>query len=625
MSNEYNASSISVLEGLDPVRVRPGMYTDTTRPNHLAQEIIDNAVDEALEGHATEIVITLRENGFLVIRDDGRGIPIDIHPEKGIPAVEMIFTSLHSGGKFDEANYKYSGGLHGVGSSVVNALSSRLDVNVYRDGYCYSIAFEDGYKVSDLTKVKVKGAKRGTEVSFKPNPKYFDSPNYHLGKLVSLLKSKAVLCRGIKVVFNNEIDGSQQEWCYSSGVKEYLESELAGRDILPASEHFTMDFKGSTCQIEMSLVWSGDDGALIADSYVNLIPTVQGGTHVAAVKTGVANSLREFCEKRNLLPKKIKLTADDIFDKCHYIVSLKLTNPSFLGQVKEKLASREFVQELTNAVKSYLDTFINSIGEDGVAIAEMIIARASARLKTKTEVVRKKIGLGPVLPGKLADCVSNDLNSTELYLVEGDSAGGSAKQARDRNFQAILPLRGKILNTWEVDSADVMGSEEIKNFAIAIGVMPGSNDLSGLRYGKICVLADADSDGLHIATLICAMVFRHFKALLDDGRFYIALPPLYRIGIGKKVFYALNDEERELIVKREGSKSKVGVDVQRFKGLGEMNPLQLKETVMNSGSRRLIKLMSSDSDADHNVINMLLNKKLAQSRKSWIESGGKIN
>lgn len=622
MSEVYNASSISVLKGLDPVRIRPGMYTDISRPNHLAQEIIDNAVDEALEGFATEILVTLTKDNTFIVQDNGRGIPVDIHPDVEVSALEVIFTTLHAGGKFSDDSYTYSGGLHGVGSSVVNALSSRLDIWVYRDGLQYHMSFENGYKKDDLSSVKGPRGVKGTKISFTPDGKYFDSQNFSVTRLIPLLKSKAVLCPGLKVLFSNEIDGSKHEWQYASGLRDYMLVAMDGLETLPKNDVFSVNFKGKGSEAEICMSWSVDGEGLVTESYVNLIPTVQGGTHVAAVKSGVALSIRGFCEKRNLLPKKMTLSADDIFECCHYIISLKLTDPSFSGQTKEKLSSREFSPELSGAVKDYLDSYLNAHVDIGEAIAEMIIDRATARLDKSKKTTRKKVGIGPVLPGKLSDCKFTDVDSTELYIVEGDSAGGSAKQARDRDYQAILPLRGKILNSWEETSEGILSSEEIRNISIAIGVSPGSDDLSGLRYGKICILADADSDGLHIATLMCGLFYKHFRPLLDAGHIYIAMPPLYRIDIGKVVFYALDEQEKEDILKKQSKSARATPNIQRFKGLGEMNPSQLKETVMDKDSRRLLRMIVKDSDLSQELLDMLLKKKLANKRKTWIEAGG---
>lgn len=622
---KYDSSSIEVLSGLDPVRRRPGMYTDTNRPNHLAQEVIDNSVDEALAGHASEITVTLTKEHHLIVEDDGRGMPIDIHPEEGVSGVELIFTKLHAGGKFSNDNYEYSGGLHGVGISVVNALSKRVDVWVKRDGKEFHMAFEDGEKAVELTNRNIRGKATGTKVMFEPDAKYFDSSNFSVSRLTQLLRIKAVLCPNLKVTFINEKDESEQVWQYKDGLRDYMTALMNDIDVLPNDRPIIAEMDTETCKAEVCLAWSNDDAAIISESYVNLIPTIQGGTHVSSIKTAAANAVRDFCERRGILNKKITITPDDVFDRCHFIISLKHLDPQFSGQTKEKLSNSDFKNDLIGAVKDYLDTFFNQHVDVGMAISELAISRAEHRIKAKKKVVRKKITQGPVLPGKLADCTTTDIEQSEIYLVEGDSAGGSAKQARDRIFQAIMPLRGKILNTWEVPGDEILNSEEVKNFATAIGVDPGSEDISGLRYGKVCVLADADSDGLHIAVLICCLVYRHFPALIRNGHFYIALPPLYRIDVGKDVFYALDEEEKESILE-DISKSKKNkkVNIQRFKGLGEMNPPQLRETVMVPENRRLLQLEIISNDSSEEMLNMLLHKKMSAHRKTWLEDKGNL-
>lgn len=625
MTDNYNSQSIEVLEGLDPVKKRPGMYTDTTRPNHLAQEVIDNSVDEALAGYSNKLNVILHSDNRLSVEDAGRGIPVDIHKEKGIPAVELILTTLHSGGKFSKDNYQYSGGLHGVGISVVNALSSRVDVWVKRAGTEYHISFEDGAVKDKLSNRKIREKSSGTRICFLPDPSYFDSPKFSTSKLIQLLKTKAVLCPGLEVNFYDEKSDETHTWHYESGLQDYMSVLMNDIETLPEETPIIAELKSETCEADLAMAWATDDAAIISESYVNLIPTIQGGTHVNAVKAGAVASVRDFCEHHNLIKQKITITADDVFDRCHFILSLKLPDPQFAGQTKEKLSNREFVSDLSGAVKDYLDTFFNQNVEVGTAIAEMAISKAQQRNNQKKKVVRKKIGNGMVLPGKLTDCVSSDTDRTEIYLVEGDSAGGSAKQARDKEYQAILPLRGKILNTWEVDRYAVMDSQEVSNFATAIGVEPGSDDLSGLRYGKVCVLADADSDGLHIATLICGLVYRHFPALIREGHFYMAMPPLYRIDLGKEVFYAVDDEEKEsIIASLKKKKPNATPNIQRFKGLGEMNPSQLKETVMEPENRRLLKIEVLDDDESTSVMNLLLGKKMASGRKAWLEDKGDL-
>lgn len=626
MTEIYDSSSIDVLKGLDPVKARPGMYTDTVRPNHLSQEVIDNGVDEALAGHATEINVVLSsDQKTITVTDNGRGMPVDMHKSEKKPAIEVIFTHLHSGGKFTNDNYQISGGLHGVGISVVNALSKRVDVWVQRDSHEYHMAFENGDVAEKLTKRKIRTKNTGTKVQFTPDEKYFDSANFSATRLTSLLRTKAVLCPGLKVTFLDEKTNNENVWVYENGLKDYMTGQMNGMESLPSDKPIIAVANTETCKADIALAWSVDEDVSISESYVNLIPTVQGGTHVGALKTGAAAAVRDFCEHHNLIKGKLTITADDVFDKCNFILSLKIPDPQFAGQTKEKLSNREFAQDLSNAVKDYLETFFHQNLDVGTAIAELAVSRALHRTNKKKKVIRKKIGQGPLLPGKLTDCTLSDTDVTEVYFVEGDSAGGSAKQARDRTFQAILPLRGKILNTWEVDSDEILNSEEISNISTAIGVQPNSSDLSGLRYGKVCVLADADSDGLHIATLICGLIYKHFRAIIENGHFYIAMPPLYRIDLGKDVYYALDEEEKEEIISKiKKKKPNATPNVQRFKGLGEMNPLQLKETVMEPKNRRLLKIESLDDEDTDTVMHMLLGKKMAAGRKSWLESKGNL-
>jgi len=623
--SSYDASSIEVLSGLEPVRKRPGMYTDTTRPNHLAQEVIDNSVDEAMAGHAKKVEIILYKDGSLEVKDDGRGMPVDIHPEEGVPGVEVILTKLHAGGKFSNSNYQFSGGLHGVGVSVVNALSSRLDVWVKRGGQEYNIAFADGNKVSDLTVVgKVGKQNTGTRVRFWPDPAFFDSPRISVSKLKHVLRAKAVLCPGLHVTFLDEKSGESEEWYYEDGLSDYLGSALQGFTLLPeelfvagtASEHEAADW---------AVAWLPEGGELITESYVNLIPTAQGGTHVNGLRTGLTDAIREFCEFRNLLPRGVKLAPDDVWDKCAYVLSVKLEDPQFSGQTKERLSSRECAPFVSGVVKDAFSLWLNQHTEAGELIAMLAISNAQSRMRAGKKVVRKKVTSGPALPGKLADCSSQDLSRAELFLVEGDSAGGSAKQARDRVYQAIMPLRGKILNTWEVESAEVLASQEVHDISVAIGVEPGSDELKGLRYGKICILADADSDGAHIATLLCALFLRHFRSLVDAGHVYVAMPPLFRIDVGKQVFYALDEAERQGVLDRiAADKLRGKVSIQRFKGLGEMNPLQLRETTIDPDTRRLVQLTLDSGDDTHQMMDMLLAKKRAADRRAWLESKGNL-
>lgn len=627
MSKQYTADSIEVLSGLDPVKRRPGMYTETDRPNHLAQEVIDNSVDEALAGHAKQIDVILHKDNSLSVSDDGRGMPVDIHPEEGVSGVELILTRLHAGGKFNNENYTFSGGLHGVGVSVVNALSKLLEVQIKRDGQVHRIGFADGEKVSDLEVVDSCGKRNtGTTVRFLADPKYFDTPKYSVSRLKHNLRAKAVLCPGLKVTFTDQTSGKseKEEWYYEDGLSAYLKGTTQVYETLPA-DPFIGELKGEEDAVEWAVQWLPEGGELTCESFVNLIPTAQGGTHVNGFRTGLLEAMREFCEFRNLLPRGVKLTAEDIWERCAYILSAKTRDPQFSGQTKERLSSRHIAAFISGAVKDAFSLWLNKHVEEGEALAENVIANAQRRLRSSKKVVRKKVTQGPALPGKLADCSGAETHRSELFLVEGDSAGGSAKQARDRQFQAIMPLRGKILNTWEVDSGEILASQEIHDISVAIGVEPGSTDLEGLRYGKICILADADSDGAHIATLICALFLRHFKPLVDAGHVYVAMPPLYRIDAAKDVFYALDDDEREGIVERiRAERKNVKINVQRFKGLGEMNPLQLRETTMDPDTRRLVQLTINAEDNAHEMLDMLLAKKRSADRKSWLESKGNL-
>ncbi|SCC31553.1 topoisomerase-4 subunit B [Gilliamella bombicola] len=617
----YNAVDIEVLKGLDPVRHRPGMYTDTTRPNHLGQEVIDNSVDEAIAGHARQIKVTLYEDNSLEVIDDGRGMPVDIHPEEGVPAIELLLCRLHAGGKFSNKNYQFSGGLHGVGISVVNALSKRVEVTVHRDGQVYEMAFENGNKVEDLHITGTCGRRNtGTKVHFWPDEKYFDSPRFSVPRLSHLLKAKAVLCPGLEISFKDKINNTEQRWCYQDGLKDYLMESVSGYSLLPEIP-FTGSHIGETEAVEWALLWMPEGGELLTESYVNLIPTIQGGTHVNGLRQGLLDAMREFCEFRNLLPRGLKLTADDIWERCAYVISVKMQEPQFAGQTKERLSSRQSAAFVSAIVKDAFSLWLNQHVQLAELLAEMVISSAQKRLKASKKVIRKKLTSGPALPGKLADCSSQDLSRTELFLVEGDSAGGSAKQARDREFQAIMPLKGKILNTWEVSSDEVLGSQEIHDISVAIGIDPDSDDLSQLRYGKICILADADSDGLHIATLLCALFVRHFRAMVEHGHVFVAMPPLYRIDLGKEVHYALDEEEKEGIL--EQLKRKKGKpNVQRFKGLGEMNPLQLRETTMDPNTRRLVQLSLDDAEQTMALMDMLLAKKRSEDRREWLQEKG---
>ena len=625
MTEQYTAKDIEVLTGLDPVRKRPGMYTDTARPNHLAQEVIDNSVDEALAGHASSIAVVLYKDGSLGVTDNGRGMPTDLHPEKKQPGVEVILTTLHAGGKFSDKNYQFSGGLHGVGVSVVNALSKQLDVVIRRGGNVYQMTFKDGQKASELSVVDTCGKRNtGTQLRFWPDASYFDSAKFSVPKLKHLLRAKAVLCSGLEVKFTDENTGDSHVWLFQNGLQDYLLESTQGFETLPV-EGFLGSMAGTTEAVDWAVQWLPEGGEVVEESYVNLIPTAQGGTHVNGLRTGLLEAIREFCEFRNLLPRGVKLTGEDIWQGCAYILSFKMSDPQFSGQTKERLSSREAAGFISGIVKDAFSLWLNQHTGDADAIAQHCISQATKRMRSSKKVVRKKLTSGPALPGKLADCTSDDPARTELFLVEGDSAGGSAKQARDRVFQAIMPLRGKILNTWEVDAQDVLASQEVQNISIALGIDPGSDDLSKLRYGKVCILADADSDGLHIATLICALFLRHFRPLVSHGHVCVAMPPLYRIDVGKDVFYALDDHEKNGVLERiEAEKLRGKVNVQRFKGLGEMNPMQLRETTMAPDTRRLVQL-SLDTTADtDSLMDMLLAKKRAPERKAWLESKGNL-
>ena len=624
MSSRYNAADIEVLSGLEPVKRRPGMYTDTSRPNHLAQEVIDNAVDEALAGHARQIDVVLYKDGSCEVADDGRGMPVDIHPEEKIPGVELILTRLHAGGKFSNRNYTFSGGLHGVGVSVVNALSKLVEVHIKRDGAEHRITFRDGDRATPLEVVGTVGKKNtGTRVRFWPDPKYFDSPKFNVRALRHLLRAKAVLCPGLVVTLFDEATGERDRWHFEDGLRDYLRGELAGRELLPPEL-----FVGALVREEETVDWAVawvPEGELVQESYVNLIPTPQHGTHVNGLRTGLTDALREFCDFRNLLPRGVKLAPEDVWDRVSFVLSLKMTDPQFSGQTKERLSSRQAAAFVEGAAHDAFSLWLNQHVDMGERIAQIAIERAAARLKTEKQVVRKKVTQGPALPGKLADCTSQDLSRTELFLVEGDSAGGSAKQARDKDFQAILPLRGKILNTWEVASSSVLASQEVHDLAVAIGCDPGKDDLTGLRYGKIIILADADSDGLHIATLLSALFLRHFPALVRAGHVFVAMPPLFRVDVGKQVFYALDEEEKRLLLEKiEREKIKGQVSVTRFKGLGEMNPQQLRESTIHPDTRRLVQLTIDDDVETHGLMDMLLARKRAADRKAWLEQKGDL-
>ena len=625
MAREYTAKSIEVLSGLDPVKKRPGMYTETPRPNHLALEVMDNSIDEALGGFASKISVCLFKDGSLSVEDDGRGMPVDIHPDEGIPAVELIFTRLHAGAKFSNEDYKFSGGLHGVGVSVVNALSLHLEAEIKRDGKKYSIRFEDSEKKIDLKTIDSVGQKNtGTKVTFLADPQYFDNAKISASQLTAALKAKAVLSPGLKISFSDENTGNSESWCFVDGLASYLAASNQGGEVVP-SDPFEGEYLSEEGGLTWALQWVQGIADPISESYVNLIPTSQGGTHVNGTRSGLTEALKEFCDFRSLVPRGVKLTADDIWLNCSSIISAKVKDPQFTGQTKERLSSKEFSNISSQIIKDSFSLWLNQHTEEGETIAEICIANAQARQKSNKKVDRKKIVSGPALPGKLTDCTSDDPEQGELFLVEGESAGGSAKRARDRNFQAILPLKGKIMNTWEVDVSEVLASQEVNNIAIALGVEPGSNNLDGLRYGKVCILADADSDGLHIATLLCALFLKHFRPLVEAGRVYVSMPPLYRIDHGKDVYYALDDPEKDNLVNELQKKNKrTKIEVQRFKGLGEMNASQLRETTMLPGARRLVQLTVKNGDKSSQMVDMLLSKKRSQDRKEWLEDKGNL-
>ena len=624
MSDQYQASDIEVLQGLDPVKRRPGMYTDTTRPNHLVAEVVDNAVDEALAGHAKKIAVSLYKDGSISVTDDGRGMPIDPHPEHQLPGVELILTRLHAGGKFSGKNYKFSGGLHGVGVSVVNALSTKLVCEIKRGGHVHEIVFKDGLTDQNLTITGDVGKRNtGTLVHFWPDASYFDSGNVSRPQLRHLLKAKAILCPGLAISLHDEVDDSDETWQFDDGLVAYLQEELKDHAAIP-ERPFVGELSGGDQEAHWALAWV-PEGELVQESYVNLIPTPSGGTHTNGLRTGLIEALREFCDIHNLLPRGIKLSPEDVWDRLSFVLSIKLEDPQFSGQTKERLSSRSAASFVSGVVKDAFALWLNKHVNEGEAIAKLAIEHALKRQKARKQVARRKVTQGPALPGKLADCASNDLEETELFLVEGDSAGGSAKQARNREFQAIMPLRGKILNTWETDPDQVLRSQEVHDLATAIGVDPGSDDLGQLRYGKVIILADADSDGLHIATLLSALFIKHFRPLVDSGRIFVAMPPLYRIDVGKQTFYALDGEERRGVLARiEAEKMTGKVSETRFKGLGEMNPLQLRESTIDPDTRRLLQFKISDDKKTQELMDMLLAKKRAGDRRHWLEDKGDL-
>ena len=623
MSQAYNAEAIEVLNGLEPVQRRPGMYTDTTRPNHLAQEVIDNSVDEVLAGFASDITVTLHTDGSIEVEDNGRGMPVDIHPQLKLSGVEVIMTRLHAGAKFSDKSYTFSGGLHGVGISVVNALSERLEVVIKRQGVIYQMVFADGAKQQELCEIgRIAKKQTGTTIRFWPNANYFDTTRIAPKALMHVLRAKAVLCPGLSMTFINQITLEREHWCFEKGLTDYLKQSLPA-EYLP-EEPWSGEFHNEEACVEWALAFSESSSTLLNESYVNLIPTIQGGTHVNALRAGLFEAFNEFCELRHLTPRGIKLAADDLWEPCQYILSVKMKEPQFAGQTKERLSSRSITSFLSKGIQDAFALWLNDHRSAGELLASLVIERAQKRLRQAKLVTRKRIHQGPALPGKLADCLQQDLTQSELFMVEGDSAGGSAKQARNKDFQAILPLRGKILNTWEVDSAQILASQEIHDIAVAIGVDPNSDDLSGLRYGKLCILADADSDGAHIATLLCALFLRHFKPLVRGGHVFIAMPPLYRIDAGNNVHYALDDEEKNVIIAKLAQSTRSKISIQRFKGLGEMNPLQLRETTMDPNTRRLVQLTLDNEAEAFSLMDMLLAKKRAHDRKAWLEDKGNL-
>ena len=621
MAKEYTSESIEVLSGLEPVRKRPGMYTDTSNPNHLIAEVVDNSVDEALAGHAKQISVLLSKDGSITVEDDGRGMPVDIHPEEKVPGVELIFTRLHAGAKFTNKDYTFSGGLHGVGVSVVNALSKKLNAEIKRDGKKHEIQFKGGEISKPLKVIDSVGQRNtGTKITFYPDEAFLDTTKISVKNLKYSLKAKAVLCSGLTINFIDKIANEKETWCFVDGLGDYLKKSLDS-ELLP-SDPVEGEFSDGEQGLSWATAWSNK---ILTESYVNLIPTIEGGTHEAGLRSGITESIREFCSLRNLIPKGIKLTQEDVMKDCSFILSAKIKDPQFTGQTKEKLSSKDFQVTATSIIKDAFSLWLNQETEAAEKIALLSIDNAQERSKQVKKVERKKITKGPTLPGKLTDCVSTDDDETELFLVEGESAGGSAKQARDRNFQAVMSLKGKILNTWEVDTGSITQSQEVKDISLALGLEPGCSDLNGLRYGKVCILADADSDGAHIATLLCALFLRHFRPLVEAGKVFVAQPPLYRVDQGKEVFYALDDEEKDDLVKQLGKKNKSKkIEVQRFKGLGEMNPGQLRETTMIKDSRKLVKLTLDQPTKSISMMDMLLSKKRAADRKTWLEDKGNL-
>ena len=622
----YDSKAIEVLSGLDPVKKRPGMYTDTSCPNHLIQEVLDNSVDEALSGYCKRIKVNLYKDNSVEVSDNGRGMPVDVHPEHKLTGVELIMCKLHAGAKFSGEDYGFSGGLHGVGVSVVNALSTKINVKIKRDSKEYEINFSAGEKDSDLKSIGDVGTTNsGTTIRFYPDSQYFETLEINKKSLKHLLKAKAVLCPGLQIDYFDEKKNERIKWIFDEGLSDYLD-EFSGCNEKLLNKTIFLSKTTEDQALDVVINWTEEtSNSLLKETYVNLIPTALGGSHLNGFKSGLLEAIKEFCDYRNLIPKGIKINSDDILANCIFVISSKLKNPQFAGQTKERLDSKDHMSFVSSSTKDSLSIWLNQHTEEGEKIADLAISAAQKRIKSSTKVDRKKTFKGPALPGKLSDCNCNNIEESELFLVEGDSAGGSAKQARDRRFQAIMPLRGKILNTWDLESADIIKSQEIKDLATAIGSLPGDTDISNLRYGKICILADADSDGLHIATLLCALFLRHYKNLVTSGKIFVSMPPLYRVDAAKEVFYALDESEKESIVNKiKKQNSKIKIDIQRFKGLGEMNPSQLRETVMKPESRRLVQLTLNSTDNANSVFDLLLSKKRAPDRKEWLEKKGNL-
>jgi len=627
VKKKYTSSDIEVLKGIEPVQKRPGMYTDTSNPNHLVQELIDNSVDEAISGFCNEIIITFHDDNSISVEDNGRGMPVDLHPKHKKPGVEVIMTNLHSGAKFSEKNYKFSGGLHGVGVSVVNALSESLKLKIIRDKDSkeYAMSFVNGSISQKLTsKKKTTNKKHGTTVTFKANSKYFDSLDLNVKEILRLIKAKSILQPKLRLkVIDEKYGTGSQDFFHEGNLKDYL-VEATNDEYVPQETYYgKIDLNDYA--VEWSTIWLNESSEPLQESYVNLIPTVFGGTHVNAFRSGMIEAMREFCVRRNLLPKNLKLSPEDIWKNVSFILSFKMSNPQFSGQTKGKLQSNNILSSLTSQLKDKFELWLNKHSETGDLIATIAIKNAQNRLASSNIDSKKNNNKSILLPSRLSDCTLKDIKVTELFLVEGDSAGGSAKQARDRSCQAILPLRGKILNTWELTSDKIKESKEVKDIATSIGVDPGSNDISKLRYGKICVLADADSDGLHIATLLTALFYQHFRPLIEAGHIYIAKPPLFRIDYKKTTYYVVDEKEKDNLLKKlKITEDSNGISITRFKGLGEMNPSQLRETTLSKKSRKLIELTLSTGNKDKTLMDMLLSKKKSPDRKLWLEKKGDL-